>query len=447
MEKLFGTSGVRGLVGKDITAELAMRLGLALASHVKSGTVVVGRDPRTSGEMLESSFVSGLLSGGCDVVKLGIVPTPAVSFAVRNLKAKAGAMITASHNPPEYNGVKFCDSKGMAYSPRFEKKIEVIYSKGPGERAEWRALGGVGVADIIPDYIGAIAGAVKLSKGFKIVVDCGNGAASAVTPVLLRKMGCKVISINCNPDGHFPGRGLEPNEGNLNELARVVKSVGADLGLAHDGDADRVAAVDDRGRFVKEDKLLALISAFQLRRKGQTVVTTVDASGILDKAVKERGGRVVRTRVGDVSVAEAVKKRRAVFGGEPSGAWIFPEFQLAPDGPFGAAKILQMLSVTGKKISELSDGLPDYPTVRKKVSCPNERKAGVMRKISPKLKKLPGAARATKIDGIRVEFKDGWVLVRPSGTEPFIRVTAEGKTARLANDIAGKAVKILKSLK
>ncbi|MEW6222079.1 MAG: phosphoglucosamine mutase [Candidatus Hadarchaeota archaeon] len=447
MEKLFGTSGVRGLVGKEITPEFTMRLGLALASQIgNSGRVVVGRDPRTSGEMLESSVISGLLSGGCDVVRLGIVPTPAVSFAVRSLKANAGVMITASHNPPEYNGMKLWDSKGMAYTPKLEKKIEIIYSQESWGRVEWREIGGAGADDIIPSYIDAIAGAVKLSKEFKVVVDCGNGAASAVTPVLLRRMGCEVISINCNPDGHFPGRGLEPNEFNLKELAGMVKSVGADIGLAHDGDADRVAAVDEKGRFVKEDKLLALISAFQLRRKGQTVVTTVDASSVLDKAVKAEGGKVVRTRVGDVSVAEAVKKRRAVFGGEPSGAWIFPEFQFAPDGPFGAAKILQMLATTGKKLSELSDGLPDYPTVREKVACPNERKASVIKKLAPRLRKLPGAFKASTVDGVRVEFRDGWVLVRPSGTEPYIRVTAEGKTVRRARKIAGKAVKILKSL-
>jgi len=444
--KLFGTSGVRGVVGEQITPGLVMDLGLALATHLgNSGMVVVGKDPRTSSDMFESCLISGLLSGGCDVKRLGIAPTPIVSFAVRRLNAKAGVMITASHNPPEYNGLKFWDSSGMAYSPQLEDEIEGIYFGKRMKRVSWDRIGGVGEVEVLESYVGEAAAAVRLKRKYNVVIDCGNGAGSLVTPYLLRRLGCKVTTLNSHTDGFFPGRGLEPSPENLGELCSVVKSIGADLGLAHDGDADRIAAVDELGRVAQADKLLGLVAVHQVGRKGDVVVTTVDASSVVDDSVSEVGGKVVRTRVGDMSVATAVKEHRAVFGGEPSGAWIFPDISLAPDGPLAAIKILELLDSTGKKLSELLDALPEYLTAREKVACPNERKARTMEKLEARLKKeFSGVVRTLTVDGIRLELKDGWVLVRPSGTEPYIRVTAEGKTSERVREIVEKTVKVLK---
>ncbi|KUO39054.1 MAG: phosphoglucosamine mutase [Hadesarchaea archaeon DG-33] len=446
MRKLFGTSGVRGVVGDQLTPELALDLGLALATYLGGkGSVALGKDPRTSSDMIESCVTSGLLSGGCDVMKLGVVPTPAVSFAVRQFRAKAGIMITASHNPPEYNGIKFWGSDGMAYTPEQEEAIERIYSGKQMKPTAWDRIGKVEAIDVLPGYIDEIVGTVKLKRSYKVVVDCGNGAGSVVTPYLLRKLGCKVVTLNSQLDGFFPGRGLEPSPENLGELCSVVKSIGADLGIAHDGDADRAAAVDELGRVAQPDKLLGLISAHQIRRKKEVVVTTVDASSVVDDCVAERGGKVVRTRVGDVSVATAIKKHKAVFGGEPSGAWIFPRVHLAPDGPLATIKILELLDSTGKKLSELLDMLPEYPTVREKVACPNEKKADVMKKFKIHAKReFLSVKRILTIDGVRLEFESGWVLVRPSGTEPYIRVTVEGKTPTRAKEIGRKAAKILK---
>ncbi|GAI31302.1 unnamed protein product, partial [marine sediment metagenome] len=241
------------------------------------GSVALGKDPRTSSDMIENCLTSGLLSGGCDVMKLGVVPTPAVSFAVRQFRAKAGIMITASHNPPEYNGIKFWGSDGMAYTPKQEEAIERIYFGKRMKSAAWDRIGKVEAIDVLPSYIDEIAGTVKLKRSYKVVVDCGNGAGSLVTPYLLRKLGCKVVTLNSQLDGFFPGRRLEPSPENLGELCSVVKSIGADLGIAHDGDADRAAAVDELGRVAQPDKLLGLISAHQIRRKKEVVVTTVDA--------------------------------------------------------------------------------------------------------------------------------------------------------------------------
>ena len=449
MGKLFGTSGIRGVINKDVTPELAIDLGLALATHLRnSGTIVIGKDPRTSSDMLESCLVSGLISGGCNVKKLGVVPTPAVSFAARRLGADAGIMITASHNPPEYNGIKFWGSDGMAYTPEQEAKIEAIYFSGKLKPVSWNKIGKVESVEILPEYIDKMVNTVSLKRSYKVVVDCGNGSGALVTPYLLRKLGCKAITLNSQLDGFFPGRGLEPTPENLRELCKVVKSLGADIGLAHDGDADRIAAVDDKGKAAEPDKLLALISAHQVRKKGDIVVTTVDASNIIEESVDTKKGKVIRTRVGDVSVAAEIKKRGAIFGGEPSGAWIFPMVHLAPDGPLAAAKILELLDSAGKPLSELLDELPEHPTVRKKVACSNEKKTVAMKKFRAKLRKdFKGISDVLTIDGIRFSFKDGsWVLVRPSGTEPYIRITAGGKIEKNVEKVAEKTSKILKSL-
>jgi phosphoglucosamine mutase len=398
--------------------------------------------------MLEGCLVAGLLSGGCDVKKIGIVPTPVVSFAVRRLAAAAGAMITASHNPPEYNGIKFWDSSGMAYTPKAEAKIEAIYFGKKSKPAAWDRIGGVETIDVLPEFIDEIASSTSLKRSYKVVVDCGNGAGALVTPYVLRKLGCEVITLNSQLDGYFPGRPLEPTPENLKELCKVVKSVGADIGLAHDGDADRIAAVDEKGRVVSWDKLLALVCAYAIRRFGGKVVTTVDASMVVDEYVSAAGGSVVRTRVGDVSVAQTMKAHGAVFGGEPCGAWICGDIRMCPDGPLAGVRILKLIDEAGKSLSELADEVPSYPLVRIKVRCPNEKKAATMKKFGVRSKKeFPEAVDALTIDGIRLSFKDGsWILVRPSGTEPYIRITAEGKTREKAQKNARKASKLLKSL-
>jgi len=444
MGRLFGTSGVRGIVNVDLKPELVLDLGLALATYLNnSGLVVLGKDPRTSSNMLEGCLVSGLLSGGCDVKKLGIVPTPAVCFATYHVGASAGVMITASHNPPEYNGIKFFGSDGMSFTPRQEDEIE--RRTGKTKAVTWDKIGRVEDADVLPYYIDKVANSVSLSRGYKVVVDCANGAGGLATPLILRKLGCKVLTMNSQPDGFFPGRPLEPTPGNLRELGKVVRSTGADLGLAHDGDADRIAAVDEKGRVVSWDKLLALASAHAVEKAKGKVVTTVDASMVVDERVAAAGGSIVRTRVGDVAVAQAVKANRAIFGGEPSGAWIYPDVHLCPDGPLAGARILELMDEAAKPFSKLVDEVPDYPIVREKIRCSNERKAAVMKKASAQAKKVfKDVEDVSTVDGVRLALSDGsWVLVRPSGTEPFIRITAEAKTVERANVLVKAAKKLI----
>jgi phosphoglucosamine mutase len=413
MIMLFGSSGIRGIANKEVTPELALKVGLAVGSLYDS--CVIGRDPRTSGEMIEHAVISGLLSAGCRVTRIGMVSTPTLAFAARNYEC--GVMVTASHNPPEYGGIKLWNRDGMAFDTRQQDEIESILKKGSWKKAEWNNIGRVNETYAVEEHAEMILRKIG-SASLRVVVDCGCGAASTITPYVLRRMGCNVITLNSQPDGFFPARNPEPVEKNLGMLKKATAAFGADLGIAHDGDADRMMAIDGKGRFVEGDKLLAL---FGLREAKKSIVIPVDASMIIDDVLK--GREIYRTRVGDVYVAEELKKRNADFGGEPSGSWIFPKISLCPDGIYAAARLVEIVENEGR-LDALIDGLPSYPMKRGEVSCDNKKKESGMRKIGIVLKKF---GRVSTIDGIRVDTENGWILVRPSGTEPKIRITAEAR--------------------
>ncbi len=410
---LFGSSGIRGIANKEITPQLALKVGLAVGSLYDS--CVIGRDPRTSGEMIEHAVISGLLSTGCRVTRLGLVSTPTLAFAARNYDC--GVMVTASHNPPEYGGIKLWNRDGMAFETRQQNEIESIIEDKNWKTAQWNNIGRVSEAYAIEEHAGNILGKVG-SASLKVVVDCGCGSASTITPYVLRRMGCNVITLNAQPDGFFPARNPEPVEKNLEILKKATVVFEADLGIAHDGDADRMMAVDGRGRFVEGDKLLAF---FGMRETKKSIVVPVDTSILVDDVLK--GRQVYRTRVGDVYVAEELKKRNADFGGEPSGSWIFPKISLCPDGIYAAARLVEIVEKEGR-LDSLIDELPSYPMKRGEVPCHNEKKSSSMKKIGMELKKI---GSVSTIDGIRVDTKNGWILVRPSGTEPKIRITAEAR--------------------
>ncbi len=425
---LFGSSGIRGIANKEITPGLALRVGLAVGTLHDS--CVIGRDPRTSGEMIEHAVVSGLLSAGCNVTRIGMVSTPALAFAARNYDC--GIMITASHNPAEYIGIKLWNSDGMAFDTRQQDELEYIIKNKKWKTAQWNNIGKVNETCVIEEYVENILEKVGRAS-LKVVVDCGCGAASTVTPYVLRRMGCKVITLNSQPDGFFPARNPEPVEKNLEMLKKAVIAFGADLGIAHDGDADRMMAIDGLGRFVDGDKLLAF---FGLRETKKSIVVPVDTSIIVDDVLK--GRKIYRTRVGDVYVAEELKKRSADFGGEPSGSWIFPKVSLCPDGIYAAARLIEIVENEGR-LDAMINELPSYPVKRGALPCSNERKETAMKKINIGLKKL---GRVSNIDGIKVDTENGWVLVRPSGTEPKIRITAEARNG--VDELYAKAEQIVK---
>ena len=440
--KLFGTSGIRGKVGDEITPELALDFGKAISTYLGQGhDVVIGYDTRTSNQMLERAVSAGLLQGGCNVLTLGMVPTPVVGYATMKLGADAGVMITASHNQSPDNGIKLWNPDGMAFLQKQERIIEKIIHEKNFINASWQDIGKIeDVSPVINDYIEDLLNLMNLQTDLKVVVDCANGAASYLSPLILRKTGCKVISLNAQPDGFFPGRKPEPSAANLQELMKVVKATGADLGIAHDGDADRMVAVDEKGRMADFDKLLALISA----EIGGCVVTTVDASACVERAMEEVGGKVERTKVGDVHVAEMIHDIGATFGGEPSGTWLHPQFCMCPDGILSALRVIELVQSKGP-LSKLLDEIPSYPTIRDKIDCQEDQKYSIMEKAESELSLIFDDVRDVNLkDGVRISFSDGsWVLVRPSGTESFIRITLEGKTEEKANIIHEKSARFI----
>ncbi len=422
--QLFGTSGIRREIDRDLV-QLSLNVGMAVGSVYRS--VVLGCDTRTSSNALRYATMAGLLASGASCSDAAMVPTPTLAYVAREFKA--GVMITASHNPPSYNGIKLVNPDGSAFFASQQKQIENLLQGRSLVTAPWNKMRGAEVYSTATEkHVERIRKDFPGSFKIKVVVDSGCGAAYFITPHLLTKLGCDVVTLNCFASGFFP-HDVEPTEANLRDLTRAVKNEGADLGIAHDGDADRMMVVDDRGRFVSGDRLLAIFARAMNAKK---VVTTVDASMSID----EMGFKVTRTKVGDPYVSEELKKG-GNFGGEPCGAWVFPGISLCPDGVYAAAQVVAIASQ--HKFSVLVDGIPSYPVLRGSVGSvgivTSELEKGLMN-MNPD--------SVDKMDGIKLNFKEGWVLVRTSGTEPKIRITVEAKSELLAHQLYDGVVQIIK---
>ena len=421
---LFGTSGIRAVFDRGLV-NLAFNVGLVVGrSH---GNVVVGTDTRTSGDAMKHAVISGLLAGGARCSDAGVVPTPTLAFITREFDA--GVMITASHNPPEYNGIKLLNPDGSSFDSIQQAYMEEAILTESFKVAQWEEIKRSSVHDgAIKHHIECILPHFPAELKLTVVVDAGCGAASEVTPRLLKKLGCEVIALNCYPSGFFP-RGIEPTEANLEDLRKAVKESGADLGIAHDGDADRMMAVDDRGEFVSGDRLLAI---FARAVGAKEVITTLDAS----MAIEEMGFGVRRTRIGDTCVSEELRNG-GDFGGEPSGSWIFPNFSLCPDGIYAAAQVVAIASQ--QRLSELADGIPVYPLLRGSVGSDGV----VISSLESGLMAMEPLS-VSNIDGIKLSFKDGWLLVRASGTEPRVRLTAEAKSKARAQQLYDSGLRAIR---
>jgi phosphoglucosamine mutase len=440
MARLFGSSGVRGVVNENLTPALACKIGLAVASHAKAKKALVGRDTRVSGSMIEDALVSGLLSCGVNVSIAGAVPTPVLAYLTKQLGADVGFMITASHNPPQYNGIKIFDRDTLSYSNEKQNAVEKRIEEESFERADWQGIGDAHANDESYLYLAMVKKAVKLHRDWKVVVDPGCGATFSFAPQLLRATGCDVTALNAQADGFFPARNSEPTKESLKGLAQVVKALGADIGIAFDGDGDRVAFIDEKGRFIDFDRALAAFSAYVVGKRGRgAVVTNVEASMCVEKMVKATGGKVVRTRVGDVYVSEAMKTVGAVFGGEPCGAWVHPRFHYCPDGPLSAILFLKALEEMNKSAGEFVADVPEFVTLRENVACRNYLKNKAIANIARDIRSaFPAYTNFSTVDGVRLALGNGWVLIRASGTEPLIRVTVEGESLKTANAILAK---------
>jgi len=418
---MFGTSGIRGPIGETITPRLALRLGRALGADAER--VVVGRDVRDSGRMLEHALVAGLQSSGCAVVRVGIESTPTIARGVPWLAADYGVVITGSHNPASDNGFKFWNQYGRAFTREQYRRVIRRATAGTTPSAAADDIGSTQRVESLSDRHGRhLCSTFQSIDGLDVVVDLGNGAGQ-LTGTVLDRLGCTVTTLNSRRDGQFPSRQSEPTPGACQQLSAAVRDQNAALGLAHDADADRLLAVDETGRFVPGDELFALFAA-QAAATGSQVAITVDTSSLVEDVVTDAGSDVVRTAVGDIFVADALAAPAVGFGGEPSGMWIWEHEARCPDAHFAACKLVELIESGETLSSQLAGYADQYVTSRGclDVSAKYDTIDRIRSRVAGQYD------RVDTTDGIRVETDSGWFLIRASGTEPVIRVTAESET-------------------
>ncbi len=435
-------SGVRGVVGESLTPTLLVRFAQAFGTYAGPGAVCIGRDTRTSGEMVRQAVVAGLLSSGCRVVDLDVCPVPTVQLLVRERRARGGIAITASHNPAEWNALKFINSAGLFLNAGQARQLLDIYHQGEYRKvagAEMRAVepsagaGDVHVAAVL-DALGPLPrGARKL----RAAVDSCNGAGSVVAPRLIEALGAEVVPINVTPDGLFP-RGAEPVPENLGALAAAVREHGCDVGFAQDMDADRLAVVSECGAAVGEEYTLVLAARYVLAREPGPVVANLSTTGALDAVAAAFGCPVYRSKIGEANVTEEMVRRGAVVGGEGNGGVIYPRINFARDSLAGMALVLHLLAETQKTVSELLAELPRSYMLKEKLVCRSDRVRAALRAVRDEYARWPMDLR----DGVKVTTPDGWFLVRGSNTEPIIRLVAEAedeaRARAMIEDVRGR---------
>ena len=441
-------SGVRGVVGESLTPTLLTRFAQAFGTYVGPGAIVIGRDTRTSGEMVRQAVVAGLLSSGCRVVDLDVCPVPTVQLLVRGRGARGGIAITASHNPAEWNALKFINSSGLFLTSAQARQLLDIYHQGeyvkvPG--SEMRSVESApGAIDLhvkaVLDALGPLpAGARRL----RAAVDSCNGAGSIVAPRLLAALGAEVVPVNTTPDGLFP-RGAEPVPENLGALREAVREHAADVGFAQDMDADRLAVVDERGEAVGEEYTLVLAARYVLARERGPVVANLSTTRVVDAVARQFECPVFRSKIGEANVTEEMQRRGAVVGGEGNGGVIYPRINFARDSLVGMALALHLLAATARTVSEILGELPRSFMVKEKLACRSDRIGRVLRRVRAEYARWPQDLR----DGVKVTTPDGWLLVRGSNTEPIIRLVAEAETEeqarRLVEDLRASVEECLK---
>lgn len=440
---MIGISGMRGTVGGTLTPQVVTRMAFALASWLKrtqqptNGThfrVVLGRDSRPSGPFVRDAAASALVASGIELIDLGIVTTPGVAMMVQHLSADAGIVITASHNPVRWNGLKFLDRRGIAPPPEQAKLVRALHDEQASEL--------VGVDRLVVPTRDEQTHAVHLkrvlerldvlgisTRRFKVVLDSVNGAGGVVSSTLLSKLGCTLVHLNGTPDGRFPHE-PEPTEANLMQLAEEVRRQRADVGFAQDPDADRLAIVDETGRYIGEEYSLALCALLLLSKKPGVAVTNLSSSRMLDDIAAQTGSRVVRTPVGEANVVDAMLRENAVIGGEGNGGVIDTRIVPGRDSLVGMGYVLQLLANSGKPLSRIVNELPRYEIVKTKFDCKREDADRAVAAIKQQF----ASEKIDVQDGIRIDWSDAWVHARPSNTEPIMRIIAEAPTRTLAEE-------------
>lgn len=446
---MVSVSGIRGVVGEGLCPEVAVSFAQAFGTYCRGGKIVLGRDSRVSGDMMHHAVISGLLAVGCEIIDIGVVPTPTTQLATEKLQADGGLMITASHNPVMWNGIKLLAADGLFLDA--EQGAEVIRIREEGKYAfqGWQELGSLkSHVHAIQDHLHEVLSLPLIhleqirARKLKIVADCINGAGAEIVPRLLEELGCDLVVLNGTPDGNF-ARTPEPVPENLGAVCDTVRQYDADLAVVVDPDADRLALVTGDGEPLGEEYTLALAADFLLQRRQGPVVVNVSTSRVIDDIAAKHGCEVVRTKVGEINVAQRMREIGAVIGGEGNGGVILPEVHLGRDAMVGIALILQHLAESHRTLREAWESLPRYHMVKEKIDLPADSDP---HELVASLQEKYKSENLDLIDGLKINRASSWVQVRPSNTEPVLRVMAEAPTADEASALAQELMRAVRAL-
>ncbi len=432
-----GITGVRGIVGETFTPELAVDFAESFGTYLDRGRILVCRDTRPSGPMIRSAVFAGLLAAGCEVIDLGVCPTPSMQLAVQSLKADGGIAITAGHNPWQWNALKFVRSDGLYLNPTQGEELLDIFHQGEFAKASWNEIKPlVQKDDAIEEHIDVLHRSFAVetirSKKLTVAVDCCNGACSFLSPKWLANLGCEVLAVNDNPSLPFP-HAPEPKPETMAQLCAVVKAGRAVIGFAHDADGERLGIVTELGEPLSEEMTLAVVADIRLRKKPGTVVTNVSTSSAVDIIAARRGGKVVRVPVGQAYISEGLSEYDGVLGGEGSGGITVPEVHLTHDSAAAIGLILEHLAETGERISDVVARLPRLWTLKHNVVVEPHRLYSVMQEF--RLAVEQDGLEVDSTDGIKVTLPAGWVHVRASNTESMIRIIVESDRKTAAQEL------------
>jgi phosphomannomutase / phosphoglucomutase len=442
--RLFGTNGIRGVYKSDLTQERICDLVLSTAKYFKNGTILIGFDGRHNNKEILDLVSSSLNNAGLDAVIGGLIPTPCLQYATKKLGYQGGIMITASHNPPQYNGLKITAKDGVEIPREDELIIEKTYYEKTWNR-DLKKHGETKTANnIIRTYIDGIKSLVDVkkikSKKIKIVLDLGNGAQSVTAPLLCDELGCDTILINDKVDGSFPGRGPEPMPENLQDLSKKVVEHNADFGVAFDGDGDRSIFCDNKGEILGGDKSALVLARYLLNKHPKsTIVTTVNSTSVIEQIARETNSKVIRTKVGSVDVSREMVLKNALIGFEENGGFMYSKHNAVRDGAMTMAIVIDMLSASVTSFREEIESIPSSYTKKHKYTCSKENAEQLINYLEKN-----SNASSSKIDGIKINFADNrWIMVRSSGTEPIIRIYVEGNTQKDLDELFLKYCKTI----
>lgn len=444
-DHIFRAYDIRGIFGKDLTEEVAAQIGAAFAKFVEGKNVIVGRDVRISGEKLRDALVTGLVTR-CNVTDIGVVPTPVLYFALNLLKKEAGVMVTASHNPPEWNGFKaFRERRGSIYGKDMKKIRQYAKNVDPKRICEKRGKA-VNHKGIIREYEDFVLSKVKLERKPKIVADTANGTCGLVAPSLFKKLGCNILTLNREPDGTFPAHLPVPKPETLGELMKEVVGYEADFGVGYDGDGDRAVFIDEKGNLIPGDLTLLILAKDILQKhQGGKVVCELSCSMAVEEYVKKLGGIPLVERIGHTFIMDKMISENALLGGEKSGHFYFADVYGMDDGVFASMKMAEIISKSDQKLSEMVASLPQYPSVyERNFEARDNMKFSYIEKLRRRFKEY--GLKTLDIDGVKLIEKEGWAILRASNTEPVIRLSAEARTKEKLKELYDFAVKELNQI-